>query len=178
MTQKEENMLISRFIVYNDHKSFEKLLAYHQNGIMNLLLKLTNFDEFETKDLFQETCTKIFKNIKKFRGSAGFSSWAYRIAYNTFLNNVKKKGNFEKLKERQSLGQEYTFHSSQDARLDMEKMIMILRPEEKAAMQLSYIQGFSHSDIAVILECPIGTVKSLIKRGKERIASAFKHYNT
>lgn len=66
--------------------------------------------------------------------------------------------------------------NTEELKLDVERMISILRPEEKIAIQLSYVQGFSHKEISMVLDCPLGTVKSLIKRGKERIARQFKNY--
>lgn len=176
MTRQEEHMLISKVILYDDHKAFEKLLETHQNGIKNLLLKLLNFNNADLDDLFQETCTKIYKSIKQFKGTSSFATWSYRIAYNNFLNAHKRKKRFQTIKEILPKKKSIRTDFQNDMKMDMESMIAILRPQEKAAIQLSYIQGFSHKDIADILDCPIGSVKSLIKRGKERIATNFKNY--
>lgn len=176
MTKQEEHILISKVILYNDHKAFEELLAAHQNGIKNLLLKLLNFNDTEMEDLFQDTCTKIYRNIKQFKGASNFSTWVYRITYNTFLNAHKRKERFRKIKEIIPILKPNRTDLQQDMEMDIKRMITILRPEEKAAIQLSFILGFSHKDIAHIMDCPIGSVKSLIKRGKERIVNNYKNY--
>lgn len=146
----------------------------HQSGIKNLLLKLLSFNEHELDDLFQETCIKVYRSLKDFRSEASFSTWLYRITYHTFLSNQKKRNTYQSHVQRLSSTSVERPVRSQDFRLDAEKMIAILRPEEKVAIQLSYIEGFTHKDIASILDCPIGTVKTHIKRGKERIAKSFR----
>ncbi len=176
MESHEENFLISRVILYDDHKAFEELLKFHHNGIKNLLLKLLNFNEAELDDLFQETSTKIYRHLKKFRGDSAFSTWVYKITYTTFLNYSKSKKRVKTATEKMEFEVVQKTESKHDAKMDVEKMISILRPEEKLAIQLAYIQGMSHKDIATVLDCPLGTVKSLIKRGKERIAKSFDNY--
>lgn len=56
-----------------------------------------------------------------------------------------------------------------DAELDFQQVISILRPEEKVAIQLAYVKGMTHAQVAEVLDCPLGTVKTLINRGKDRI---------
>ena len=176
MERQEEYNLISKVILYDDHHAFEALMEVHQNGIKNLLLKLLNFNERELDDLFQDTCTKIYRHMKSFKGASSFATWAYRIAYNTFLNAHQRQNRFQTLKDKLTFKKAQHTIAQQDRQMDIEKMIAILRPEEKAAIQLAYIQGFSHKDVAEILDCPVGTVKSYIKRGKERIAKTFNTY--
>lgn len=178
MKQYNEHQLISRIILYDDHKAFEMLMNLHENGIKNLLLKLLNFNDSELDDLFQDTSTKIYRSIKNFKGDSKFATWVYKITYTTFLNHYKKNHRFQNLKEIHTENNVSKIEPAQDVKMDVEKMISILRPEEKVAIQLSYIQGFSHKDIAVVLNCPVGTVKSQIKRGRERIANTFKTYKT
>ncbi len=178
MTKQEEHMLLSKVLLYDDHKAFEQLLKAHQNGIKNLLLKLLDFNDGEVDDLFQETCAKIYKSIKQFKGTSSFATWSYRIAYNNFLNAHKRKKRFQMMKELLPTKKSPRTDYQNDKKMDIERMILILKPKEKVAIQLSYIQGFSHKDIATILDCPIGSVKSLIKRGKERIATNFKNYKS
>ena len=175
MSNQSEEYLISRIILYDDHKAFEQLMKIHQNGLRNMLLKLVDFKQAELDDLTQESFIKIYKNLKSFKGESAFSTWVYQIAYRSFLDSTKKNKRYQTLKD-QSASQAYQTTNTpaqQDNRMDAERMISCLKPEEKAAIQLSYIQGFSHKDIAQILDCPLGTVKSLIKRGKERIQKKF-----
>lgn len=90
MAQRNINELISKVILFDDRRAFQELIILHQNGIKNVLLKLLNFNTNDVEDLFQEVCTKIYRNISQFRGDSSFATWVYRITYTTFLNHKKK----------------------------------------------------------------------------------------
>lgn len=119
----------------------------------------------------------MYKHLKSFKGECSLSTWCYKVAYRVFLDAQKKKKKQQKLKEirKNEIKHPLSVGSNIDQILDAEKVISCLRPEEKTAIQLSYIQGFSHKEISLIMDCPIGTVKSHISRGKKRIQSIYKH---
>ena len=142
-----EEVLISRIIVYDDHRAFEELIKIYQNGIKNFLLKLCDFNNRDVDDLFQETCIKIYKSMKDFRGDSSIRTWMFSIAYRTFQNATKKKSGYRRLIERVAPTFKRETYPKSDFKLDAEIIIRALRPEEKAAIQLSYLEGFSHKDI-------------------------------
>lgn len=176
MKDTSEEFLIAQVILYDDHSAFAELIKRHQSGMRNLLLKLVNFNNQDLADVSQETFIKVYKNLRTFRKESSFSTWLYRIAYRSFLDwNDKKKryGNLKKSSAQVRLDQR-TMEQAGDSKMDAETVISCLRPEEKIAFQLSFLQGFSHKEIAQVLECPIGTVKSYLLRGKQRIRNNFK----
>ena len=176
MSKHTQEYLISQVILYDDHKAFEALMSKHQNDIRNLLLKLTNFNESDVQDLSQESILRIYKYLKSYKGSASFTTWIYKITYRVFLDAQKAKGKYQQMKMDKTKMHEkkQIVHPHIYKQMDAEIIIACLRPEEKIAIQLSYLKGFSHADIAEILGCPLGTVKSHINRGKERIRNNFK----
>jgi len=176
MSKDSEEYLISQVILFDDHLAFKELIGRHQSDIRNLLLKLINFNESELDDLTQETIIRIYKYIKTFKGASSFKTWIYKITYRVFIDAQKKRKKYHELKsKKEQVDGKYTnAHPKMDSKMDAEIIIACLRPEEKVAIQLSYLKGFSHKDIAKILDCPIGTVKSHISRGKERIRRVYK----
>ena len=176
MSKTSDEYLISKIILYDDHQAFRELIGRHQNDIRNLLLKLVNFNDRDLDDLAQETIIRIYKYLKTFKGQSSFKTWLYTITYRVFIDANKKGKKYRQLKneeEKVSL-QKKEAYSKIDSKIDAEITISCLRPEEKVAIQLSYLQGFSHKEIAEILDCPIGTVKSHINRGKQRIRKFYK----
>jgi len=176
MSLPTDEHLIAQIILYDDHKSFEELIGRHQNDIRNLLLKLVNFNNGDVDDLSQEAFIRVYKYLKTFKGDASFKTWIYTITYRVFIDAQKKNNKYYQLKSEKKIinGRPIKVQPRMDSKMDAEIIISCLRPEEKVAIQLSYLQGFTHKDIAAILECPIGTVKSHINRGKERIRKLYK----
>lgn len=155
-------------MVYNDHKAFAMLVARHEGDVRNFLLKLCGFDRDQVDDLAQETFIRVYKYLRSFKANAKFSTWLYRIAYNVYLDS-KKKGTKNMNRAPEEYEASYNPEKALDAKLDFDTVISILREEEKVAIQLSYVKGMSHKEIATVLNCPIGTVKSHISRGKDKI---------
>ncbi len=174
MSEATDEFLISRIVVFNDHKSFKILLERYHGPMRNLLMKLTNFDEEMTNDLLQEVGIRIYTGLKSFKGKSSLNSWIYRIAYNVFISEHSKRQRRGNQIEVLSKSVDVTSITQSEQNIDLNILISFLKPEEKLAIQMSYIEGYSHKEIAEILQCPLGTVKSHIKRGKERIRRQLK----
>lgn len=169
MQQKKDADLISRIIVYDDHRAFQQLIERYQKEVRNLLLKLTGFNEQEVDDLAQETFIRVYKYLKTYKANAGFSTWLYRIAYNVYLEAQRKQAKKQSVESESALTSNYNPEAQLNSKMDAKTVLKVLKPEEQVAIQLAYIEGMSHADIAKVLDCPLGTVKTHIKRGKERI---------
>ena len=83
--------LVARVLLNDDHHAFSELVRRHQSAVRGLLRQLTRTDAALADDLAQETFLKAFKNIRSFRGEAKFSTWLYRIAYNCFREEARKR---------------------------------------------------------------------------------------
>ncbi|MDA3781287.1 MAG: sigma-70 family RNA polymerase sigma factor [Bacteroidales bacterium] len=177
MTIKENDLLlVSQVKLFNSHKAFEKIVKKYQSQIRRLFLNLTQRNEFLSDDLAQETFIKVFLNIHSFRSNAKFSTWLYRVAYNVFLDY--KKTNYRKF-DYKLPDNNINFAYQQKIHVDNElnHLLHILKSEEKEVIVLSYIEEISHKDISEILNMPLGTVKTHIKRGKEKLLKILKENN-
>ena len=170
--------LISRVLIYDDHKAFEKLVLRYQNDVRNLLLKLTLFEESTVDDLTQEVFIRVYKYLKSYRASARFSTWLYKIAYRVFLEEKKKSQS--RIQGTSMPGPDATIdvEKQMNAQLDAVRLLSMLKEEERLCIELAYLKGFSHADVAEILNCPLGTVKSHIRRGKLKLLEYAKAGDT
>lgn len=172
---KIDTLLVSRVILLGDRKAFNQLVELYQSPIRRFFLNLTDGDEEWSKDLAQETFIKAWLNISFFRGASQFSTWLYKIAYNTFYDYVRVKKNMtdiDDLKyENKYLQSDY---ENKDFNMDFSRALTILREEERTAMLLLYMEDLSIDKISKIMSCPTGTVKSHLSRGKKKLAGYLK----
>lgn len=167
MNKLSDAYYISQVLLFDSHKAFEKLVIKYQPLIRRLFLRLTLGDQMLSDDLAQETFIKFYKYIHSYKATAKFSTWLYRIAYNVFLDYKKsEKGNKETLTENSAC---YREDKMIDSKIDVEALLILLNTEERWAISLSYLEDMTHEKIAGIMDCPLGTVKSYILRGKEKL---------
>ena len=170
MDKLSDAYYISQVVLFDSHKAFEKLVVKYQPDLRRLLLRLTFGNKALSEDLAQETFIKSYKYLHSYKASARFSTWLYRIAYRVFLDYQKQaneKYHQELETESIDLGYEPVDHLENS--MDIEYLLRILNNEERWAISLSYLKDMSHGKIAEIMDCPVGTVKSYILRGKEKL---------
>ena len=90
MTDSDASLVV-RVVADDDQSAFELLVRRHQSKLRNFLRRLTRNDTARDDDLAQETFLKAYRFISTYKGTAAFSSWFYRIAYNTFLNDERSR---------------------------------------------------------------------------------------
>lgn len=161
-----DNTLIARVVSSDDRIAFELLVRRHQSSLRNFLRRLCAGDIDRADDLAQETFTKVYRSLQSFKGGAKYSSWLYRIAYNTFLNDQRKTYPDTDFEEEN--------HPTPCLRqiqneLDVERALRQLSTRELAVFDLHYQKGMTHSEIANTLELPLGTIKSDLARGREKM---------
>ena len=166
MSFSTDIFLVSRVALFNDSKAFEALVKKYQSPLRRFFINITLNNKELANDLAQETFIKAYLNIGQFKGTARFSTWLYRIAYNVFYDTVKsRKITTELIDEDQPL----VSHENLNIKLDIAKALKILRTEERTAIVLFYMEDLQHEKIASIMNCPLGTVKTHILRGKEKL---------
>lgn len=120
-------------------------------------------------DLAQETFIKAYTSLRSFKGLSSFSTWIFRIAYNVFYDFMRSR----KCSEEYSpdvLGQDYELPSETVIRsIDIYKAMQILKPEERAIIQLFYLEDLSLNKVSEIVNMPSGTVKSHLSRARQRL---------
>jgi RNA polymerase sigma factor (sigma-70 family) len=170
--------LITRVLLDDDRNAFGELVRRYQSEVRHFLRRLTKMDISRADDLSQETFIKAYRSISKFRGRAKFSSWLYRIAHNTFLNDCRKR------RELLTSEGEFDHFADESIRLpkglvsDVDDALSQLELGERAVFDLYYRKGMTHSETAEALELPLGTVKTHLSRGKEKLRTLLKDWKT
>ncbi|WP_224369625.1 RNA polymerase sigma factor [Hyalangium versicolor] len=162
--------LISRVLVRDDRRAFGELVARHQSAVRGLLRRLTGGDLAQADDLAQETFLRAYRGLHGYRGGAKFSSWLYRIACNVFFSKDRSRRDVSQ--EPLALEEGSADVSLPDRLLerhDLERALALLRPRERAALVLTYANELTHEEAALVLDCPVGTLKTHVARAKEKL---------
>ena len=173
---------------HGDQQAFGLLVSKYQRKLARLLSRLIR-DPAEVEDVAQETFIKAYRALGNFRGDSAFYTWLYRIGINTAKNYLVSQGrraptrtgidseeaeNFE--------GGELLRDNNTPERILLSKQIgetvnsaMEALPDElRTAITLREIEGMSYEDIAKMMDCPIGTVRSRIFRAREAVAEKLR----
>jgi RNA polymerase sigma-70 factor (ECF subfamily) len=124
-------------------------------------------------DLAQETFIKAYLNITKFRGLASFSTWLMRIAYNVFYDDVRARKQTEDIDSSAVLRQSASTSDS-NLKMDIYTALALLKPDERTCITLQLIDGYPIEQISKITGIPDNTVKSHLRRGKEKMTIYLK----
>ncbi len=163
-----------------DVDAFEMLIKGHEKKAFNIAYRFLKNPE-DAEDITQEAFIRAFNNIKKFKGQSSFSTWLYRIITNTCIDFVRTRQN--KLTESIDKSVQYngdemelqipTDKNNPETILEqneitglMQKMLNKLPDDQKLALILRDIQGFSYDEISQITDVSLGTVKSRINRAR------------
>jgi len=180
--QLTDAQLIARVVVHDDRNAFSELVRRHQSAVRTTLRRLTAGNHALADDLAQDTFMLAYRNLKSFRQDAQFSTWLYRIATNAFLADARKRKE-ELLGDRDQdvasddddvgdrPGEAAGFDPARGAslRIDMDRALAVLSDAERAAIVQCYHNDLSHEEAAVVLNCPVGTVKTHILRAKAKL---------
>ena len=171
MTQEPSDLTLARQVSsHNDRHAFDQLVRRHQSAVRRFLLHLTLGNEPLSDDLAQETFLKAYLHISQFRATATFQTWLLRIAYREFYNDRRT--------HRQVLTQHYpeeeTGTTSIELKSDICQALSLLKEEERICITLQLIEGEPIAHIAEITSMQENTVKSHLKRGKERLVQYLK----
>jgi len=158
--------LIDRAI-RKDVAAFNALARLHQSKVRGLLLRLTRGNHATADDLAQETFLEAWRAIGNFRGDSAFATWLYRIAYSRFLMQARKRKPDEQLDDWQ--GEAPSGASASHARIDLERAFTRLSAPESAALTMCFALGLSNTEAAEALDMPLGTLKSHVLRGREKL---------
>jgi RNA polymerase sigma-70 factor, ECF subfamily len=168
-----------------DKRAFELLVMKYQRKLGRLLSRLVR-DPAEVEDVTQEAFIKAYRALPSFRGDSAFYTWLYRIAINTGKNYLVALGrraptttgidleDAENFEDADALRDTSTPESELEGKqvADVVNKAMEALPEDlRTAITLREIEGLSYEEIANVMSCPIGTVRSRIFRAREAIAA-------
>jgi RNA polymerase sigma-70 factor (ECF subfamily) len=169
-------LLVSRAALLGDKRAFSQLVEAYQSPMRRFFLHLTGGDEELSKDLTQDTFVKAWLSVSSFRAAAKFSTWLYRIAYNIFYDYTRTKKNFDEIDNHLENNLLTAEMPNSDFGMDFAQALTLLKEDEKTVMLLFYMEDQTVATISKIMNCPTGTVKSHLSRGKEKLTNYFKNY--
>ncbi len=166
-----ESELILRALARHDNDAFSALVRLHQGKIRAYLVRLCkNYDLAD--DIAQETFLTAFRKLQSFKGEGSFSGWLFRIAHNCFLQHLRSTKRRIQITEQYGTQlelQTVQYDSISTEQMDLEQGLSQLGSDEIATITLCHSYGFSHQEVAEILNMPLGSVKSNISRGKTKL---------
>jgi len=160
--------LVARVLVDDDQHAFGELVRRHQSSVRGLLRHLTRTDVALADDLSQETFLRAYKNIRSFRGEARFSTWLYRIAYNCFREDRRRRKEFVGIDEQQLRAEQDPQVSDPGLKHDLMHSLSLLPLHERSAVLLCCQNGLSHDEAARVLDIPRVTMKTNCLRGSAK----------
>ena len=171
-----------------DKRAFELLVEKYQRKLARLLSRFIR-DPAEVEDVTQEAFIKAYRALPAFRGDSAFYTWLYRIGINTAKNYLMAMGRraptsteveadeaegFEEGEQLRDINTPESLLLSNEIAETVNSTIEKLPEELRTAIQLREIEGMSYEDIARVMDCPIGTVRSRIFRAREAIAAQLR----
>ncbi len=174
----EDAPLIARVVADDDRHAFATLVRKHQSAVRAFLLRLSCGDRALADDLAQETFLRAYQRIGTYRSEGGFHSWLFTIAYRAFASEKRKRHwSAEELKEVPEVDQSRV-STPDTASEDIARAMRHLREPERACISLCFQAGMSHQEVANTLGYPVGTVKTHIARGKEKLREHLAVYGS
>ena len=178
---QSDQQLIER-VQKGDNRAFDLLVLKYQHKIFGLISRYIR-DHDEMKDVAQEAFIKAFRALPKFRGDSAFYTWLYRIAINTAKNYLVARNRRPPATDIAVEDAEYYDAAAslreienpenslygKELKAVVEKAMKALPEDLRSAVTLREFDGLSYEDIADVMECPVGTVRSRIFRARESI---------
>ncbi|GIU07397.1 MULTISPECIES: RNA polymerase sigma factor RpoE [Shewanella] len=179
--QLSDQQLVER-VQQGDKNAFNLLVLKYQSKVISLISRYVR-NQADVADVAQEAFIKAYRALPNFRGESAFYTWLYRIAVNTAKNYLVSQGRRTPANDVDVEDAEYyegsdalkEFASPERLMLsdEIKKVIfdtLETLPEElRMAISLRELDGMSYEDIAIVMECPVGTVRSRIFRAREAI---------
>jgi len=187
--ENKEKALILR-AQNGDHYAFELLVSNYDRQVLNLAYSIVGNIE-DAQDIYQEALISAYKALPKFRFKSNFFTWIYRIAVNKSITFKRKKLKLNTVSISQD--NENTVSVDQDIRIshtdtpeesslqsemrdEIENAILNLSVKERMAFVLCHQQGHKIREAAELMDCTLGTVKSYLFRGREKLKLQLKTY--
>lgn len=168
-----DRALVEEILRGKTHR-YAVLVDRHKDKAMTLAVRMLQ-ERREAEEAVQDAFVRAYRNLDRFRGDAAFSTWLYRILYNTCVSRLRVRRNQAHWIEwdENSAAVQATQDSSLDDDIEQGRMQEVLEaevrrlaPAMQSALTLFFVQECTYEEIAAILEIPMGTVKTLLFRGK------------
>ena len=180
-SDSQTDLQLVRKVRNGDRAAFDLLVVKYQSRVASIISRYV-YDSQEVMDLTQEAFVKAFRALDRFRGDSAFYTWLYRIAVNTAKNFLESRGrrpqgsadvaeaeNFDDGGRLRDVASPERLLQREELQKALSEAIAQLPEELRSAFLLREYDGLSYEDIARILDCPIGTVRSRIFRARDAV---------
>jgi RNA polymerase sigma-70 factor (ECF subfamily) len=183
MVEKNTDQELVKRVQKGDQQAFNLLVLKYQPRILNLISRFVR-NQADVEDVAQEAFIKAYRALKNFRGDSAFYTWMYRIAINTAKNylvannrrtpdgatiDAQEAEQYEAGVALRENATPETEMLTQEIEQVVHKAIADLPEDLRTAITLREMEGLNYEDIAQVMDCPIGTVRSRIFRAREAI---------
>ncbi len=172
--ERDDSSLVRLSLKNEDY--FFYLMERYENRLLNFITKISHINRDEAEDVLQEVFIKVFRNLASFDKSLSFSAWIYRITRNETFSHFRKNkvyynglGAEENEKLLNRLKSELDLAGELDYKFlkeNIDKVLKRLDNKYREVLVLKYLEGKDYKEIADILKKPLGTVATLLKRGR------------
>jgi RNA polymerase sigma-70 factor (ECF subfamily) len=166
LPERDSDAVLCRRAAGGDKGAFRLLVESHEKRLRAFLSQLAGPDLGD--ELAQETFLKAWRSLSDFRGEAKFSSWLCAIGWRLFVDHKRRQRRDERKREAAGQLAETVEAPSSGDKLDLARALARLEPVERAALVLCEGHGWSHGEAAGILRLPLGTLKSTVRRAKQK----------
>ncbi len=182
MGEKSIDLELVRKVQSGDKAAFDLLVIKYQHKIANLISRYIK-DTYEVQDVTQEAFIKAYRGLKNFRGDSAFYTWLYRIATNTAKNFLVSRGRHTPTHavDAEEAEQFDTGSALRECATPERNLLAVeignvvtqcieeLPDDLRLAITLRELEGLSYEEIAEVMDCPIGTVRSRIFRARDAV---------
>lgn len=179
--QRADQQLVER-VQRGDKRAYDLLVLKYQHRIFSLISRYVR-DHGEIQDIAQEAFIKAYRALPNFRGDSAFYTWLYRIAINTAKNHLVSRGRRPPASDVDIDDAEYYEGGSnlraienpenslygEELKAVLDRAIAELPDDLRTALTLRELEDLSYEDIADVMSCPVGTVRSRIFRAREAV---------
>lgn len=182
MTTNDDQILIDA-IRSGDTKAYAQLVNRYKDLVYTLALRMVKHRE-EAEEVAQDTFVKVFRSLNRFKGDSKFSTWIYRITYNTSLDRLKKnKKHYNDIEiDDYTFNQLGTIDNALDNLINEEKSKLIRQcidklPEDSSSLlTLFYFEELSLDEISKIINIEVNTVKVKLFRARKKLAVILEQF--
>ena len=184
-----KNTTVVDYVLEQRYIDFNSNVIPHFSALKNYALRITNHPE-ESEDLFQETMLRAFRFFDSFEKGTNIKGWLYRIMFNTFVNDYRKKRKEPVKVDYENVQDFYEFVTVEDVKIrhyendafnnalddEIINALNVLPGDFRTIVFLSDIEGYSYQEIADFMGCLIGTVRSRLHRARKMLYTLLYQY--
>lgn len=189
--EADADLVVVRQVQAGDVAAFDRLISKYRERVFGIIYNMTSNRE-DAADLTQDTFIKAFQSIQRFGGQSSFFTWLYRIAVNSTLSHLRKSRlrsffSLESINSDEPVSREIIAALTDKTGVDRDSYVRELQEKLNEAMQklsikhrtvvtLFEIDGLSHQEIAEVMDCSVGTVRSRLHYAKQLLQSELQPY--